>query len=275
MGKELVKSQIGSMPAFMQGSDLGVEDLGQYVIPPRLKVLQPLSDRETFLSKFDVGDVIAVPQMVLVAPTVKDEKDKPTEDGEPFHFIPVFFFPEWCLWNPIQTRGTLPAIVARTTDPTSTIAAKSRSPALWNEPCPEAPEFMCRYVEHLNFVIVILGDHDLTGIPVIMSFSRAEHRRGSNFASLIKMRKAPLYGCQFEARVGPRSNNKGHWYGIDVTNPSGDSGIEPFVQEKDVFGHLEGLHLEYKKAHEDAKIRVDYEDTLDEPSDTVADEDEC
>lgn len=250
------------VPDFMRQHDMGVEDLSQFIIPPRVKLVQKQSGAP-FEDLFSPGDVVVVPQMLKVAGT----QDKA---GEPFHFIPLFFYPEWALWNPLELRGQQPAIRQRTTDPRSPMVAKCRDSSLWLEPCPEMPDKNCRYVEHLNFIIMLLGDHQAAGIPIVMSFARAEHRSGSNFAALIKMRRAPLYGCHFEARAAYRSNNKGQWYGLDITNPAADSGVLPFVQDQATFETLKAHYEELKKAHAESKIRVDYEDAPDTtPSDTL------
>ena len=265
MTDELVEQPVGGAltapsqaPSFMEpDSGMGVEDLGKYVVPPRLKIVQSNSN-ETFLSRFDKGDAIIVPQMFLIAAVNKNEQGKPADTGQPFHFVPLFFFPEWCCWNPIETRGTLPSVRYRTTDPNDPAVSKCRDPKLWKE---EIDGFACRWVEHLNFISVIIGDHELAGTPVIISFARAEHRAGSNFAALIKMRKAPMFGCQFEARVTFRpDNNKGQWYGLDISNPSQDSGITPFLTDEVAYDAFKKLHLEMKEAHGAAKIKVDYEE---------------
>lgn len=264
---EVKKVSALAIPDFMQGTEhLGTEDLGQFIVPPRLKVVQKQSG-DAF-SEFDPGDVIAVPQMILVSPIKKDDRGRGLPEGEPFFFTPIFFFPEWCLWNPLETKGTLPAIRERTTDPKSPIAVKSKNQATWFEPCPESPEHECRYVEHLNFVVVLRGEHEMAGIPVVMSFSRSEHRYGSSFAALLKMRKAPIFGCQFQAQVGYRTNAKGQWHGIAVTNPAGETGITPFIQDEQTFRLYEGLHKEMKLAYEAGKVQVDYDDVVEpEPTD--------
>lgn len=242
------------LPDWMRGeADLGIEDLSQFIVPPRMKVVQKTS-LPPFDELFAPGEVCVVPQMVRVAGMAE------AKVGQPFYFVPLLFFPEWCLCNPIELKGTLPFVRARTLDPSSPMVAKSRNPALWSEPCPDKPEYEMRYVEMLNFVVLLHGDHELAGVPVVMSFSKAEHRSGSNFAALIKMRRAPIYGCQFAGVVGWRQNQKGQWFGIDVVNPPADSGVTPFVIDRELYEKHKALHLELKAAHDESKIRVDYDD---------------
>jgi hypothetical protein len=263
MTEDLTTQDPNEMPAFMEGDEHGTELLGQYVQPPRIKVVQK-SSGPPFDEMFGVGEVIAVPHMIRIAGIEG-------KNGHPFHFVPVFFFPEWCLWNPIELKGIEPAIVERTTDPTSRLVVLSRDPAVWSVDHPTAKDkkgqpLQRRYVEHLNFVVVLIGEHELAGSAAVLTFAKAEHRAGSSFASLIKMRKAALYGCQFEGRVGYRTNNKGNWFGIDVSNPSGDSGLTPFVTDRDDYDGLKAIHEEMRQAHEHSKIKVDYEET---PEDVV------
>jgi hypothetical protein len=261
---EKKKSTAVALPEWMQQYEReGTDDLGQYVVPPRLKVVQPTSG-EPFNMKFDQGDVVAVPQIIKIA----GMEDKIT--GEPFYFTPLFFFAEWCLWNPIELKGTHSAVRERTFDAESEIAIRSRDPKLWSVKCPELPDKMMRYVEHLNFVVALKGDHELAGTPCILPFARAEHKAGSNLAALIKMRAAPLFGCNFEGRVGFRTNNHGQWYGIDVTNPAGDSGVTPFVEDEVQFNQYRQVHKGLKEAHDNRLIKVDYEEgeSPQEPTDT-------
>jgi len=252
MGKkktEVAKVKTGPLvkPDWYEDGDAdGIENLDQYVIPPRLKIIQSNATKADF-GDFEAGDVIAMPQKVLVA-----------GQDNPFYFVPLFFFPEWCLWNPISAKGTLPAIRERTTDPEDPMVAMSRNPKLWEK---EIDGYMCRYVEHLNFIILILGESEIAGTPMLLTFSRAEHKQGSNFASGIKMRKAHIYSCQFQGTVGFRTNNKGEWYGIDVSNPSLESGVPPFVQDKETCDRFKLMHDSYKEDHKKAILRADYDDS--------------
>lgn len=255
-----------NLPAFMQGDDQGTENLGQFIIPPRLKVVQKQSG-DAFLESFNQGDTILVPQMMTVAPVLLNDSGRPTKEGETFNFTPLFFFPEWVTWNPLETRGSLAAIRERTTDPNDELVAKCRNNKLWFEQCPEQPELQVRNVEHLNFLVVLL-DGELAGTPCILTFARAEHKSGSSFAALIKMRKAPIYGCVFQAKVGFRDNGKGQWYGLDIGNPEGDSG---WVEDQEMYERFKQLHLEFKEAHESQRIRPDYGDDTESEASNSAD----
>lgn len=242
-----------------QETELGIEDLKDFVVPPRMKVVQKQSDAR-LLEQFSAGDIIIVPNMQAVAALERDAKGRPSGDPIPFKFTPLFFFPEWCTWNPLEMKAHLPSIRERSFDPKSIIAMKARDQEKRIESCPENAQYKIRHTEHMNFLIM-LTDHELSGQPIVMSFSRAEHAAGRRLASLIKMRKAPIYSCIFEGRAAPRSNNMGDWWGIDATNPSVDT--VPWVS-KEEFDVYKAAHQEFKKLHEEAKLRVDYEATGDE-----------
>ena len=263
--KELATVDGTQLPDFMKDEEvLGTEDLSQFIIPPRIKVVQKQSGAP-FDELFKPGQAVIVPQMIPLA-------DVENKKGEPFHFVPLFFYPEWCTWNPLEMKGTLPAIRKRTTDPKDPLVAKCRNRELWFETCPENPEGKpLRNVEHLNYIVMLVGGHELDGTPMIMSFSKGEHSSGSNFAALIKMGKAPMYGRHYEAAVAHRPDNpKGAWYGINVTSPSAGSGITPFVSDLELFQAYKSMHLELKQAHEDGMIQASYEDQVEsEPSDSV------
>jgi hypothetical protein len=245
-----------ALPEFMQGVDTGTSELESYIVPPRLKVVQATSD-EALLDAFDPGTVIAQPQDIQIAGMI-DRKA-----GKPFHFVPIYFFAEWIAWNPLKTKGTLPAIRERTFDADSPLAAKCKNPKLWLEGCNEAApnedgtKQKIRNCEHLNYICLLLNNPELEGIPVVMSFVRGEHKAGTRFAGLIKMRRAPLFGCQFQAAVGYRTNIAGQWHGYDVCNPDEGSGVAPLVQDKATFEAYTALHEQFKADH--GKIRVDYD----------------
>lgn len=240
------------IPDFMRDAELGTHDLANFVTPPRAKVVQaqsgpPLSDM------FHPGDVIAVPIMQMIAPMNAD-------DGTLFVIVPVFFYPEWCQWNPLELKGTAPAIVARSLDPRSDLARKCKDSTKFREPHPEMPGLFVRNVEHLNFVCSLMSNDSMFGMPLILSFSRGEHRSGSNFAALIRLRKAPMYGCQFVAQVPKkkRANQKGQWFGIDIMNPP--EGIDSYVRDEELFKSLQAEYERMRDAHARGVLVVDHDE---------------
>lgn len=253
--KQLKTQQGGAItvaPDYLAGGAQETTELmAQFVRPPRLKLVQRTSD-EYFDKGFKEGEVVMVPQLLRVV-----------GPNEPFHFVPVFFFPEWCEQNSFSLRGTAPMIRERTFDRNHPIAIASRSPKTREVKHPEFTDgdHKLLYVEYLNFVTVILGDNQASGIDVIMSFSKGEWATGSNFGTSIAMRKAVCYGCVFEAKIGePRQNaKKQRWYGLDLTNPSAESGVSPWVPQ-DKIEIFRALHERYKSLHAANQILVDHDD---------------
>ena len=238
-----------SLPAFMQQfvGD-GTETMHDYFTPPIMRIVQRQS-RKPIIDMFQPGSVIAVPILQLIA-----------QPSEKFYIVPLLFYPEWVAWNPIQARNILPAVRDKSLDPRSVIALKARNPITRKEPCPDSREGEIRYLEHLNFIVHILPPNPLANIPIVMSFSSGEYRTGSNFSTLIQMRRAPIYGCQFEVTVAERSNNKGNWFGFDIRNPSVESNVPPFVMDEKLFEQYKALHAEYKSVYEKRLLQTQYEE---------------
>jgi len=242
------------VPDFLKGEEAaGVDMLKHFVEPPILKVVQKQS-ADDLVSMFETGDVIVLPTRSLVAPY--EGTDGPT----PFLFVPIFFYPEWCTWTPMELRGQVPAIINRSSDRNGEIAMKAANPdARYEEVEYEGRKVEVRHVQHLNF-IVTLYNHPLAGEPMIMSFARGEHRSGTRLASLIKTRKAPIYACVFQGQVckEPRKNNKGSWYGIDVSNPTED--ISPWVTAEE-YAQLKAQYEEVSQVVAQGRMRVALDDT--------------
>jgi hypothetical protein len=243
-------------PDFMNEAPMGVDDLKQFITPPRLKIVQKQAGDE-LLKLFGIGDTIITPNNLLVSEMERDNRGQPAGEAEPFLFVPIYFFVEFCTWNPMELKGIAPAIRARSVDPNSDIARKARDASLRMEQLPDNPKLKMRHVEHLNFISMLIGPRLIHDEPVVTSFSKGEHGKGRNLCSLIKMRKAPIYGCVFEAHTAYRENQMGNWWGWDVINPSGDQ--NPWVEQAN-FEAFKALHLEFAKLHQSGKVRVDYED---------------
>ena len=245
------KSPLVSVPKFMtDDQQMGTEEVAHFVIIPRIKVVQKQASTE-LLSRFHPGDIIVSPVNALVAQTSM----KDGVMGE-FAFVPLYFFPEYCVWNPIQLKGTEPAIIERTTDVNSPIAVKALNAGLREEPHPVHKQYKVRYVEHLNYVVQIIDHAEMTGEVAVLSFARGENFAGRKFAGLIKMRRAPLFGCKFVATVAHRpGTGKGDWYGLDV-----DNHVNPWVEDENEYARLRALHKEFRQLHEANRLRPDLSD---------------
>jgi hypothetical protein len=248
-----------SVPAFIADHD-GEDTLStvkQHVILPRVKVVQPLS-KEPFKPRFKEGDVVATPVMLPLA------LDKKPGDLL-FHFVPIFFYAEYITWNP-RSAGMV-AIRDRSIDPTSRIAIKSRDPKQRVENCPDAPlkngkPQEMKHLEHLNYVFMVVDpEHELFNFPLTLSFASGEHKAGSNFNTLLTMRRVKfMYACQFAAKLAKRTNEKGEWFGIDIDNPAEASGVTPFIQDEARFQQLAEFYKTFKGYYEQRLLEVDMAD---------------
>lgn len=236
--------------------DYGTEVLEQYIIPPRLKIVQP-SARKPFSEQFKQGDLVAVPGMQLVGGF--------NGGKEPLmQCVPVFMWVEWCVWNPLEGKGTLPVIRARTFDPRSDIAIKARDAEKREaEDCPEVPGKKLKYVEHLNWMLYPLnGPH--AGIPISISFFRGSWMAGSSFSGLIRARNAPMYGSVFNLFVRERENQKGRFFVPNMDNPDGGKGEKLWVDDANLFEDLKVSHAKLKADHAKKLIIVNFDDSGDE-----------
>ena len=246
-----------ALPEYMQGvadTEMGIDVLKQYVQPPRFKVIQKSSNAD-LLSQFSEGDLIVMPDLTLFKQMQKEGTQKKDWLGDTFRFTPVFFFAEWVIWNPIQMKGSLPAIRERTLDPRSDIAMRSRTKDLRQAVCPENSNFKLKYSEHLNFMVA-LHDGPYAGTGIAMTFASGSHKHGVRLCNLIQMRKAPIYGCVFQAQVRWEENQMGDWWSIVAENPALESGPQWVPAEE--FETFKSLHLELKEMHE--KLLIDYTD---------------
>jgi len=262
---DITKIGVDNLPSFMQDEKVtGLESLKEFIVPPRIKVIQKAAGEE-LLSTFSAGDVILSPLNAVITEMERDNKGRPVEGSKTsFQFVPIFFYPEWATVNPIQMKGQLPFLRYRTTDPADPVVTKAKNPGLRSEPCPEDPEYKIRHVEYLNF-IVALYNHPLGIEPVIMNFSKGEWSSGSKFASLLKMRRAPMYGCVFEAVVGLRHGQLGDWYGFNITNPDEGS---PWVDE-DNYEVFKKLHIQFAEYHKESRLRSQIEPDEDTPDEAA------
>jgi hypothetical protein len=253
-GAELVLSRTRqtelAVPEWLsEERDLGTDTLKQHVTPPRLKVVQ--SQKGPAYEQFDEGDVVLTPQGLRLVGL-----------DEPFWFVPVLFFPEYCVINPWELKDRLPMIRERTLDPLSEIAAKARNADSRTEPCPEDRNQNLRFVEYLTWIVVLAGGGETTGMQCAMSWARGEHKYGSAFASLIQMRGYPMWAMVFEGRVNKtkRSNAKGRWHGIDVTNPRSENAPPPLLYAKAEFDAMKEMHLRLREQLAANLVQVEHED---------------
>lgn len=243
-------SQNIQRPAWLTETDSGVDNLAQFIVPPRLKIVQPTSK---LVDDFTMGDVLLMPQKMRVTGLQLDEKKRLGKNSDSILFTPLFFFAEYCVWNPLEDKSQM--IIESTYDQTSEIAQRARDYKRRREPHPTLEGKYITYREHLNF-IVLMHLEGFNVLPCLMSFAGAEHRSGTNFAAMIKMRMAPMYACQFTFKVASRENDRGRWYGLDIENPTEQLG--GFVNEQ-MFSVTKKFYADLKAAHEARNIRVEHD----------------
>ena len=244
---EVAASAMPSYLAEFQG-DTGTEDISQFVKPARMKIVQKQANSQ-LLEEFKIGDLIVTPVNSLVAAKT-----------ETLVITPIFFWAEWCKWNPYELKDTLPTFADRSTDPNSPLRAKALNERTREEAYPDlvnGKQVFFRYVEHLNFALRIKTG-DCAGMVAVQSFYRAQHQDGSNFNQLITMRgkNVPLYAMNFEGATYHKSYGGNDWYGLKVTNPAT---VGPFVSEAE-FEENKDLFKNFKKAHAAGSISVDFDD---------------
>lgn len=232
----------------------GASRLAQFVSPPILKIIQKQTADE-LLERFGKGTTILHPAGVVVAPA-----------NQPFFFTPLIQYPEYLTWAPIEMKGQVPAVLDRSIDPASALARKATNRSTWieeNYVFGEGDERKVikkvRHVEHITFIVVVHGDFGLQ--PCVMSFSRAEHKTGRNFASLLQMRNADVFGCVFQATVSStaRTNEQGSWHGWDIENPSADAAFEPWIKDEALYEQFRQLSIGFEEKYQNDLIRPAYD----------------
>jgi len=183
MSKDIVpvnqNTGLPAVPDYLRvEGDTSADSLKGYVRPPRIKVIQSLTDQK-LREDFGVGSVILLPQNICILEMPRDKKGNPLVDtAVPFIFTPLFFFPEFCVWNPLEEKGNVPAIRDRSFDPNSDIARRARDFKARTMPYPGKENLEIKFVEHLNFIVAVHGIED----ACVLSFSRAEFSAGQKFA---------------------------------------------------------------------------------------------
>ncbi len=255
-------SQQEELPAYLQESrELAREQanrMSKFIRPPRLKVIQPMSQGEA-ADRFAVGDAVVLPHMIKLAGVgVEEGTGKPRKEGDRFHVVPLDFWVEYCKWTPIQLKGQMPAVVETTTDPNSRLAVMSRDVKLRkSEPVPGQDGYFFRAVEHINFLFVTLDVPDLLGMPFLVSFQRAEHKVGTTLMAMLQARRAASYGCVYAAAIKERTNEQGKWYGMDIMNPAPN--VPRFVKHEPLFRHFEAMYGEIHQMIEQKLVQVDHD----------------
>jgi hypothetical protein len=250
------ESQVsGGLAALAEAADAdnSMEGMRQFMIVPRLKIVQGQSDGE-LKKQFGEGAVIINPGAALVA-----------EKEAPFHFVPLFYFSEYALWSDRRDKESK-AIIERSFDANSIIAKnaadKAKREVLYpgHEKKPDKEKWYKRYVHHFCFPGIIYGDNGLAGTPVVLSFERGEWTNGRQFVSSIQMKKfqlpngtrktLPLWAQVWQLQSAPRLGELGNWWGYEprFVGRIADAEVNPFRAQ----------HLEFARLHEEKLLQVDH-----------------
>jgi hypothetical protein len=252
--KTLVKPPAG-VPSYLAQyveNDKSKDALNQYRVVPRLKIVQGTAGTE-IQQKFQPGAIILWPNQAIVA----DLDRKTRKSDRMVRLQPLVFYTDFCQFADIKDKQS-PTIITRSFDPGSEVAQKARSIEGRKEKYGKEDQYTYRFCEHLNFICMIRGEHDLAGEMVAMVFARGEFTVGRNFATRIAMIKAPLWAQLWEITVGWRDRGGDKkWFGIDVAEvPEEDERIIPEEEvEKSLAAHEELLAMIAKQ-----KLIVDHSD---------------
>ena len=252
MSNELSTS-VANVPDFIASATdapKGLEEVQKVMQPSIMRVVQALTQDEIVARDQVPGDVVLMPERTCVF-------DSKAETIKPTRIVPVFFFTEWCVWNPLKTKGQLPFIRERSMDPNGDIARKAKTPDLRKEPCPEMPTESLRYMEHLTYLVVLMEESGPPA-PVLLSFVSGEHKTGRRFANMIVSRGVPIYAGAYEFITSERRNPQGKWFGLDISNSS-----EPWVTQEQ-FEIFKQLHIDLKERIVGGDIIIDYEAAVDD-----------
>jgi hypothetical protein len=225
----------------------GLEGLKDYWVPPRLKIVQAMTDAQ-LKATFGEGAIIVTPQNTPVS--------VPSEGSPAFTFIPIMSFTEFMAVNPRVPN--LNFVRERTSDPNHPIAKRARN---WKdkdartESCPEAPSKSIRYCEFLNFLCIVEVE-GLVHSPVLFSFWSSGSADGRKLANLILAKNVDMFAQRFEGKATPRSKDGNNWFGLSVSTPTQ---APAFVQSPEEYARYRGMHEQFRKMRESGTIQTEHD----------------
>lgn len=259
MSEETTAISTNVLPEHMRGdAQMGAEHVSRYIIPPRLVLVQSTSKPP--LNKHDAGTVLLMPSERVICEFSKIEQ----ASKKPMMFVPIYYFSEYRVYNPEEIHLSHGKLRERTFDDNSETARRAiaRDPKLREVVCPEFPSRKCTFEHRMNYLWWILtgSDEEPVGAPCFVSFKRTELSSAFNLNTLIQARKAPIFGCVFATSIGPRQNNKGVWYGYDMSNPP--LGASPWVTNTELYESLKKAHVDARTAHEAQTFELPEDDDI-------------
>ena len=82
-------SQVYQRPDWLKSTDSGADDLAQFIVPPRLKVVQPTSK---LVDDFTMGDVLLMPQKMRVVGLQLDSSNRLGKYSDSVLFTPCLLY---------------------------------------------------------------------------------------------------------------------------------------------------------------------------------------
>lgn len=232
----------GSTPNWLDqykdDEDRCAEVMREYRIIPRLSIAQGATESsQRLIEAVGLGSACIAASETMIA-----------KKGEPFSFVPLFFFREFIQWrdrhDPDVVGGGMPKVVERTYDDKHRIAVLARDPDRREEVYgqkKDGSDLSYRYQEHLEF-IGVLYDGELAGTEVMIGFKRGEFRTGRQFINKIAMRfggrKSKLWATVWEFATGLHKSPENSWYGFDIAPAE-----IPWLQEE----HVEDFRAQHLK----------------------------
>lgn len=246
-------------------NDDSFEGIEEYIRIPRIKLVQGMSDEE-LKDNFNEGSAIIRPGDALIC--VKKES---------FDFVPLFRFTEFAKHTDLKDKGKRPMVVQSSFDKSGELAARARDSKLryeiYEEDEGQDKPRKYRYVEHLRFPGVIVGERDLAGTQVVLSFEKGEFNQGVALLNAMRLRKvvvgdqrvtAPMYTQVWSFTPAFRDRGDKKWWGFDYA-PAEPSLIPPTQVDE-----YRDAHVELKEAFNKKAIIVEGDEPDDEGDDDVS-----
>jgi hypothetical protein len=256
--------QGSSALARLAHEDKSLSGMEKYVFISRLKLIQGTTEG-ALKDRFGEGSLIIRPGDGLVA-----------RKNDIVRMIPIHFHTEYCKWADRRDKESK-MIVERSYSPMSEIAKRAQDANKRFELYPdqekkkEKDQWKYRYVEHLNFVFTIFGEHDFKGQEVAFSFSRGEFTQGRKYISALKLRRSevdgqriqtPLWAQVWDFMPKYREVQENKWYGLDFAPADNPTLPEEFCEA------FYARHVELSRAHEERRLQLgeDEGDSVEDPS---------
>lgn len=243
MNNELIEKE--AVPSFLQssgGQTKGTEQLGRYIRPSFTKIVQ--SNSKDLKKTYPEGTLLSHPEKMVIA-----------DPGQAVIFVPIFFFPEFCLHNAYPKQ---PFIRERSLDPESSLAKRCRQRSKESRTVSIEGD-SCEYCEHLNFVVVFPEVEEFAKKPVVISLFKGEWTSGNVLASLIDSRVGMqnICGNRFQFRIVPHQGGGNEWLGWCFENPA--TGGKYITNESQYHSYVE-LQKKVEEAFSANALEVDHEE---------------